>query len=53
MIKRLLGIAIAVVMIVSLTAVVFAGGHGGSAEPIMGIIPIECPEDDQGQDDDD
>jgi len=63
--KRLLSLALVVVMILSLNVVAFAcpggGGVGGDptccncgVNPFMAPIPlpciIECPEDDQGQD---
>ena len=50
--KRLLGIILAIAIVSGLNVVAFAGGNGGVNEPTMITIPVECPEDDQGQDDD-
>jgi len=50
--KKLFGLMIAAILITSFNVIVFAGGSGGELEPLIGIIPIECPEDCQGQDED-
>ena len=55
MIKRLLGLLIALVIVLSLNVTVFAwpGGSGAWHEPAMiELPPIECLEDCQGEDDD-
>jgi len=59
--KKLFSIILVVVMALSLNVVAFAGpGGGAEGDPVMGdmpiecpiVYPIECPEDDQGEDDD-
>jgi len=55
--KRLLCLALLVVMVLSINVVALAGpGGGGAADPIIAALsemyPTECPEDNQGQDED-
>ncbi|MCL2378355.1 MAG: hypothetical protein FWC77_04425 [Defluviitaleaceae bacterium] len=51
MMKRIISLILAVVMMLSLNVVAFADPDGGIVpEPVS--APIECPENDQSQDDD-
>jgi len=53
--KRFFSLLLAIILILSLNVVAFAepGGSGAGKIPTSETLPIECLEDDQGEDDDD